>query len=240
MRLDLLAALNAERTARRACVLVTELSTGAERLVKAAEAARDPLASAIGAALAGRRSVLLAGAGEGGGDVFLSVQVPEPRLLLVGAVHISQALAAMAGMAGLDVTILDPRTAFATPDRFPDVPIIAEWPQDALPAYGLDPFTGVAALTHDPRIDDPALVAALKAGCFYVGALGSRRTHTQRISRLLAAGAGEAEVARIHAPIGMSIGAVSPPEIAVAVLAEVIADLHAGEGEGRGARSGAA
>jgi xanthine dehydrogenase accessory factor len=129
---------------------------------------------------------------------------------------------------GLDlaVTIIDPRTAFATPERFPDVRVLAEWPDAALPRLGLDRYTALLALTHDPKIDDPALAAALRAECFYIGALGSKKTHARRIERLTAAGFGEADIARIHAPVGLDIGAVSPAEIAVAVLAELIAALR--------------
>lgn len=230
MRLDLLAALNAERAARRAAVVVTELATGAQRLATAATLASDPLGAEIAAALAARRS---GKAGEG--SVFLAVDVPPPRMLVIGAVHISQALAPMARLAGFDLTILDPRTAFATPERFPEVPVIAEWPEEALPAYGLDPFTALVALTHDPKIDEPAIAAALRAECFYVGALGSRRTHAKRVERLVAAGLSQQAIARIHAPIGMDIGASSPAEIAVAVLAEVIRALRTGAAATAGA-----
>lgn len=230
MRLDLLAALNAERAARRAAVVVTELATGAQRLATAATLASDPLRPEIAAALAARRS---GKAGEG--SVFLAVDVPPPRMLVIGAVHISQALAPMARLAGFDLTILDPRTAFATPERFPDVPVIAEWPEEALPAYGLDPFTALVALTHDPKIDEPAIAAALRAECFYVGALGSRRTHAKRVERLAAAGLSQQAIGRIHAPIGMDIGASSPAEIAVAVLAEVIRALRTGAAATAGA-----
>lgn len=230
MRLDLLAALNAERAARRAAVVVTELATGAQRLATAATLATDPLGAEIAAALAARRSGKAAG-----GSVFLAVDVPPPRMLVIGAVHISQALAPMARLAGYDLTILDPRTAFATPERFPDVPVIAEWPEEALPAYMLDPFTALVALTHDPKIDEPAIAAALRAECFYVGALGSRRTHAKRVERLAAAGLSQQALARIHAPIGMDIGASSPAEIAVAVLAEVIRALRTGSSATAGA-----
>ena len=218
MRLELLAALNAERDARRACLLVTDLQSGEGRMVPAAAVDKDPQASALAHFLATGRSGMVEGT-----RLFVTVFRPPPRLLLMGAVHISQALAPMARLAGFDVTVMDPRTAFATPERFPDAPLIAEWPDVALPDYKLDAFTGLAALTHDPKLDEPALVAALQAGSFYVGALGSRRTHAKRVERLLAAGISEAALARIHAPIGMNIGASSPAEIAVAVLAEVIA-----------------
>lgn len=224
MRLDLLAALNAERAARRACVVVTRLADGAQRLVTAAGIADDPLAGPIAAALAARRSGVL---GEGAERVLIAVEVPPPRLVVIGAVHISQALWPMARLAGFDTVLIDPRTAFATPERFPDVPLIALWPDEAWPQVGLDPFTALAAVTHDPKLDEPALAAALRAGCFYVGALGSRRTHARRVERLEAAGFTPQELARIHAPIGLDIGAASPAEIAVAILAEVIRALRA-------------
>ena len=220
MRLDLLAALNAERAARRACVLVTELESGDARLVTAEHVAADPRAAELSAALAAGRSVMV---GEGESRAFLTVHVPPPRLLVAGAVHISQALAPMARMVGYDVTIMDPRTAFANEARFPGVPILAEWPDVALPAYRLDPFTALVALTHDPKLDDPAIAAALAAGCFYVGALGSRRTHAKRVERLAAQGFGADRIGTIAAPIGLDIGAASPEEIAVAILAQVIA-----------------
>jgi xanthine dehydrogenase accessory factor len=146
--------------------------------------------------------------------------------VITGAVHVSQALAPMARLAGYDVSIVDPRTAFATPERFPDVPLFAEWPDTALPRLGLDHWTAFAALTHDPKIDDTGLTAALASDCFYVGALGSKKTHAKRVERLRAAGLAEAAVARIHAPIGLAIGAVSPAEIAVSILAEITARLR--------------
>lgn len=221
MRLDLLSTLNAERAARRACLVVTELASGEQRLVSAADIGGDPLAPALREALTQGRSGLVAD-----GAAFISVNIPAPRLLLVGAVHISQALAPMAQIAGFDTTILDPRTAFATPERFPQVRLLAEWPDLALPAYGLDAFTAVAALTHDPKVDDPALAAALAAQCFYIGALGSRRTHAKRLDRLAARGFSPEALERIHAPIGLSIGAASPAEIAVAALGEIICALR--------------
>jgi xanthine dehydrogenase accessory factor len=139
----------------------------------------------------------------------------------------------MAKFTGLDVTIIDPRTAFATPERFPEMALLAEWPEDALKRVPLDPFTALVALTHDPKIDDLPLLASLEAGCFYVGALGSRKTHARRVERLLAAGADAASLETIHAPIGIDIGAQSPAEIAVAILAEMIAALRRGRQAGR-------
>ncbi|MBA4788444.1 MAG: XdhC family protein [Rhizobiales bacterium] len=223
MRRDLLEKLLAERAARRPALLVTELETGAQRLVTPATLAVDPLAGVLREAFRTGKSGMV---GEGAGRLFLTVEVPPPRLLVIGAVHISQALAPMARLAGFDMVVIDPRTAFATPERFPDVPVIARWPDEALPELGLDAFTALIALTHDPKIDEPALSAGLRAGCFYVGALGSRRTHAKRLERLHAAGLSAEETCRIHAPIGLDIGAVSPGEIAVSILAQVIGALR--------------
>jgi xanthine dehydrogenase accessory factor len=142
--------------------------------------------------------------------------------VVIGAVHISQALAPMARVAGFPIEIIDPRTAFASADRFPDVVLHAEWPEIVLKQQPLDSYTALAAVTHDPKIDDFALKAALDARCFYIGALGSRKTHAKRVERLLALGATPDQIERIHAPIGLDIGAASPAEIAVAVLAQVI------------------
>ena len=223
MDLALLSALNAERAARRACVLVTDTASSQQRLVKGADIAEDPMAAVLEAALRAGKS----GAVEFDGKTwFLTVQPPPVRLVVIGAVHVSQALAPMARTAGFDMTVVDPRTAFATPERFADVKLLAEWPQDALPVLKLDRYTGVACFTHDPKIDDPALEQALAADCFYIGALGSRKTHARRLERLHASGFGVEQTGRIHAPIGMDIGAVSPAEIAVSVLAEIILALR--------------
>jgi xanthine dehydrogenase accessory factor len=232
MKLDVLGRLNAAREGRQAAILVTDPATGEARLVvEAGGYADDPLHDELAARF---RSGVSGMVDAGGGSLFLTVELPPPRLVVIGAVHISQALAPMAKIAGFDVTIIDPRTAFATPERFSGMKLLAEWPEDALPGVGFDAFTAVAALTHDPKIDDGALLAALNAGCFYIGALGSRKTHGRRIERLRAAGASETALATIHAPIGVRIGAQSPAEIAVAILAEVIAALRsraAGEKE---------
>ncbi len=223
MNLDTLALLNAERAARRAAILVTEIEGGAQRAVREADIPGDPLEDILAERIRSGRSGLVEA---GGRELFLAVQVPPVRVIAVGAVHISQAFAPLARVAGLDVTVVDPRTAFATPERFPDVPVHAEWPDAALPRLGLDRYTALLALTHDPKIDDPALEAALRSQAFYVGALGSRKTHARRVERLTAAGFGEGDIARIHAPIGLDIGAVSPAEIAVSILAEVIGRLR--------------
>ncbi|TDR93019.1 XdhC family protein [Enterovirga rhinocerotis] len=222
MDLSLLSALNAEREARRAAILVTELANGRQRLVRETEAEAEPMSDELLERLRTGRSGTVE---RDDGALFLNVHLPPVKLIVIGAVHVSQALAPMARELGLDATIVDPRTAFATPDRFPDVPVIAEWPQDALPKLGgFDRYTALACLTHDPKIDDQALLPALQAECFYIGALGSRRTHAKRIERLEAAGIGAEAIARIHAPIGLDIGAVTPAEIAVSILAEIVAE----------------
>jgi len=220
MKLAHLQALNVARRERRAAVLVTKLSDGSQRLVTAADIAADPLAASLEAALRAGRSQNLEHEGEA---YFLTVEAPATRLVLIGAVHISQALSTIARVAGLDVVVVDPRTAFANPERFPDTIVLAEWPDEALEARPLDAFTAVALLTHDPKIDDRALVRALKADCFYIGALGSRKTHARRLERMKAAGFDDATLSRIHAPIGLDIGAVSPAEIAVSICGEIIA-----------------
>jgi xanthine dehydrogenase accessory factor len=212
--------INAERKARRAAVLVTDLSDGRDRVVREGDAVAGELGAAIGKAFRSGKSGTIEAEG---GSFFLNVHLPPPRLVVIGAVHISQALAPMARIAGYDMEIIDPRTAFATPERFPDVPLFAEWPETVLKDRPFDAYTAVAAVTHDPKIDDFALKAALDANCFYVGALGSRKTHARRVDRLKAMGASDAAIARIHSPIGLDIGASSPAEIAVAVLAEIIA-----------------
>lgn len=224
MKLDLLSALNTERAARRACVLVTDMADGSARLLRENDMAADPLYAQLGAALATGKSGMVEADGK---RFFLTVQVPPVKLLITGAVHISQELAPMARQVGFDVIVLDPRTAFATPDRFPGVRLLAEWPDNALPGLGVDRYTAFVALTHDPKIDDPALHHALKQECFYIGALGSRKTHGARVERLKASGFADMDIARIRAPIGLNIGAVSPAEIAVSILGEIIAVLRA-------------
>ena len=223
MKLDILTALNAERAGRRAAILVTDVASGAQRLVKATDIAADPLKDILEKHLRSGKSGM-----ENAGDtrVFLTVHVPPPRLVITGAVHISQALAPIARLLGYDVTIVDPRTAFASVERFPELKVIAEWPDVALPPLGIDRYTAFVALTHDPKIDDPALLHALARDCFYIGALGSKKTHARRVGRLKDQGMTDADISRIHAPIGLAIGAVSPAEIAVSVMAEITARLR--------------
>ena len=223
MRLDLLKALNAARSQRRASALVTRLRDGEQRFVAAEAVAGDSLAEPIEAALRAGKSQTIEHEGE---SYFLTVQVPPVRLVMIGAVHISQALAPVARIAGLDPVIIDPRTAFATPERFPDAPVLAQWPDEALEAAPLDRYTAICLLTHDPKIDDRALVRALRADCFYIGALGSRKTHAKRLERMRAEGFDDTALSRIHAPIGLDIGAVSPSEIAISIAGEIIQALR--------------
>jgi xanthine dehydrogenase accessory factor len=218
LRLDILQALNAERAARRAAVIVTDVASGEQRLVKAIDASKDPLKELIDKHLRSGKSGMEEAPK---GRVFLTVHVPSPRLVITGAVHISQTLAPLGQMLGYDVTIVDPRTAFASIERFPDVKVLAEWPDIALPPLGIDRYTAFVALTHDPKIDDPALLHALARDCFYIGALGSRKTHAKRMARLKEKGLSDTDIARIHAPIGLDIGAVSPAEIAVSIMGEI-------------------
>ena len=223
MKLDILTALNTERAARRAAVVVTNVESGQQRLVKAAAAPKDALRAVVAEHLRTGKSGMEETAE---GRVFLTVHVPEPQLVITGAVHISQALAPIGKLLNYDVTIVDPRTAFASPERFPDVKVVAEWPDVALPPLNVDRYTAFVALTHDPKIDDPALLHALARDCFYIGALGSRKTHARRVERLKQQGVSDANVARIQAPIGLDIGAVSPAEIAVAIMAQITERLR--------------
>jgi len=223
MKIDILAALNTERQARGAAIVITDTASGTQRLVKAADVAKDPLRAELAERLRTGKSGM---AETAEGRVFFTVYVPAPQLVITGAVHISQALAPIGQMLGYDVTIVDPRTAFASIERFPDIKVIAEWPDTALPPLNVDRYTAFVALTHDPKIDDPALTHALKRDCFYIGALGSRKTHARRVERLKQQGFSDADIARIAAPIGLDIGAVSLAEIAVAIMAQITEKLR--------------
>jgi xanthine dehydrogenase accessory factor len=223
VKLATLSELNAERAARRPVIVVTDVASGEQRMIKAAEFAGDPLRADLQKQLRMGKSGMIEA---GGKKLFLNVYAPTARLVIVGAVHISQALAPLARSLDYDVYVVDPRTAFASPERFPDVPLFADWPDVALPPLHIDHYTAFVALTHDPKIDDPALLHAFERDCFYIGALGSRKTHAKRAERLKAQGASDADIAKIHAPIGLAIGAVSPSEIAVAIMAEITATLR--------------
>lgn len=219
----LLRQLNAARRDRQAAIMLTDLADGRNRLVMKGDPVMGDLVAAIEKAFRSAKSGVVEADGQ---RFFLNVHVPSPRIVIIGAVHISQALAPMAQMAGFDVRVIDPRTAFATAERFSDVDLVADWPEDALKDRPIDAFTALVAVTHDPKIDDWPLISALNAEAFYVGALGSRKTHGRRVERLTQAGLAEQQIARIAAPIGLDIGAQNPAEIAVAILAQVIAALR--------------
>jgi len=224
MQIKTLAALQEARNKRRAVTLATRLSDAAEALVYPDTV--DGALAADAAIVAAARRAMTIGRSEtvevGAEKVFLNVYVPPPRLIIVGAVHIAQSLAPMATMLQFDVTVVDPRGAWATAYRFPAVKVVQDWADEAFQQMGLDVSTAVVTLTHDPKLDDPALEAALKSDVFYVGALGSRRTHAKRKERLAEAGITDEQFARIHGPVGLNIGAKSPAEIAVSILGQII------------------
>jgi xanthine dehydrogenase accessory factor len=216
------------RNERRRIAMVTNLANGAERLVEYDRAKDDLLADDLEQAFRFDRSGIVK---IGDAEYFINVYNPPLNLVIVGAVHLAQALIPLARAAGYDVTVIDPRAAFASRERFPDVAVHNEWPDEILPNLDLGPRTALVALTHDPKIDDPALHAALQSGCFYIGALGSKKTQGARRERLAAGGFKEADLARIHGPIGLAIGARGPAEIAIAIMAEITAALRVGKAD---------
>jgi xanthine dehydrogenase accessory factor len=215
--------LERARQAKRAAVLATELASGENRIVYPQAGSTDELVAA--AALQARRDQS-ASVEAGGTSWFLTVFNPPLDLAIIGAVHIAQPLSRMGALADYAVRVIDPRTAFASAERFPGITLVHGWPQDALASEPLGPRSAIVALTHDPKFDDPALAAALKSPAFYIGALGSRTTHARRLERLKAQGFSDADLARIHGPIGLDIGARSPAEIAVAILGQMTAILR--------------
>ena len=226
MKRNLLDRLLSARAAKRPAALVTELAGGAQALVEDGVAAGDLTLSAdelhdVQRAIRDDRSGL-----DPAGGRFVQVFNPPLRLIVVGAVHIAQELVPLATIAGYDVTLVDPRRAWASTDRFPEVSLLSDWPDDALAALAPDHRTAIVTLTHDPKLDDPALDVALKSEAFYIGALGSTRTHAKRLDRLRDTGLGDAQLARIHGPIGLAIGAKSPAEIAIAILAQMTQVRH--------------
>jgi len=230
MRKVVIDQLLADREVRQPAAVLTWLESGEQKLVHADDASSMPeLSDALAQAFRLDKSQTVAGPG---GEIFINVYNPPLRMVIVGAVHTAQFLAPMAKMAGYDVTIVDPRTAFASDERFPGVRLVGEWPDQALPEIGLDSRTAFLALTHDPKIDDPALSFALDSDVFYLGALGSKRTHAKRRDRLIEQGISEDAIARIHAPIGLNIGAVGPVEIAMSIMGEVTAVLRGRDGSG--------
>jgi xanthine dehydrogenase accessory factor len=231
VKAETLETLLAERAAKRPVVLATNLDTGEERLVRPDGPEQD--GSSTEEILAAARRAVRADRGEIvetlSGRIFLNVFNPPLRLIIVGAVHIAQPLARMAAQAGYDVTIVDPRRAFGSADRFPGVTLSNDWPDEAIAAMKPDARTAIVALTHDPKIDDPPLTVVLRSDAFYIGALGSRKTHAGRLARLRERGFDDATLARIHGPIGLDIGARSPAEIAIAILAQMTERLRKGD-----------
>jgi xanthine dehydrogenase accessory factor len=221
---DVLDRVLADAAARRAVVVATDLATGDATVLDPLAPGDGPLAAAAREAAVRDQSRVVEGPA---GAAFLRVFNPPVRVVVIGAVHVTQALAPMVKLAGYDVVVVDPRGAFATEARFPGVPLVVAWPDEGLAQVGLDRRTAVVALTHDPKLDDPALAAALRSEAFYVGALGSRRTQAARLERLRALGLDEPALARIHGPVGLAIGAVSPGEIAASIVAELVASLRA-------------
>ena len=226
MKRETLIVLNEARSKGRAVVRAVDLSTGDEKIV-------DPHAdtSALGLAAAdAARADQSASVEIEGRSWFLEVYNPPLDLVIVGAVHIAQPLSQMAALAGYGVRIIDPRTAFATAERFPGIALSHDWADEALAKAPLTPRSAIVLLTHDPKLDDPALIAALKSNCFYLGALGSKKTQAARQARMRAQGFGDTELARIRGPVGLNIGARSPAEIAVSILAEMTLALRGAKG----------
>lgn len=221
MKRELLNALIKARRNRKAVALVTALETGEQRLVPKEKASTDPLAAVLEEGFRFDQS------GLHGGE-FIHIHNPPLRLVIIGAVHIAQSVIPMAVQAGYDVNVIDPRGAFATGERFPDISLHTQWPEEVLPGLGLDARTALLALTHDPKIDDPALAIALRSECFYIGALGSKKTQASRVDRLSKAGFSEQSIARIHGPIGLAIGAKGAVEIAISIMAEMTRALRLG------------
>jgi len=224
MRGEIIMTLNQARRHRRAAIVISDLNGGRQEVLLEGETVlRSDIAGEVAARFgSGKSGVVKIGSQE----FFFNVHMPAPRLVIIGAVHISQALASISHLAGFDTVVIDPRSAFATPERFPGATIHVEWPEEVLSKTPLDAYTAMAVLAHDPKIDDFPLMEALQSKCFYVGALGSRKTHAKRVDRLRQAGVVAEDIARIHAPIGLDIAAANPAEIAVAVMAEVIDALR--------------
>jgi xanthine dehydrogenase accessory factor len=221
LKRDTLERLLAARANRQGVALITDLATGEQRIVPRGQAASDPLAEKLDEAFRFDQS----GSHDG---QFINIHNPPLRLVIIGAVHIAQSVIPIAQQLGYDVTVIDPRGAFATGARFPGISLHAEWPDEVIPKLGLDQRTALIALTHDPKIDDPALNLALKSDVFYIGALGSKKTQASRAQRLKDAGFTDEHLARIHGPIGVNIGAKGAPEIAVSIMAEMTRALRLG------------
>ena len=227
MRPDTLVKLQALRAQARSVALVTRIKDGAQALVCGA-IQEGELALDAGILQEVGRCINTDSSGNVGDELFVRVYSPPRRMLLVGAVHISQELIKLAPSAGFRVTIIDPRTAFSSRERFPGANLLTQWPDLAITGMNPDGRTAIITLTHDPKLDDPALITALGSDAFFVGALGSRKTHAARLARLTAQGVADRDLARIHAPVGLALGGRRPGEIAVAILAQVIQAQYLG------------
>jgi xanthine dehydrogenase accessory factor len=226
MKQSTLRQLNQAQKDGRAVVRAVDLQAGEETLI---EPGTD--ASALGLAATTAARADRSGSVEiDGRDWFLSVHNPPLDLVIVGAVHIAQPLSAMAALAQYRVRIIDPRTAFASAARFPNVSLSHDWPDEALAKAPLGPRSALVALMHDPKLDDPALAAALRSPCFYIGALGSKKSHAARLARLKAQGFSDGQLSRVHGPVGLAIGARTPSEIAISILAEMTLRLRTDDG----------
>lgn len=232
MKQATLDALQKARAEKQPVALVTELASGIQSLVRSGGNVEGELDLATeiieqaGDALRHNRSVTIRA---GDRRYFIHAFNPPLRLIIVGAVHIAQPLVQMARVLGYDIVLVDPRGAFATAERFPEVRLMEDWPDDALASLGIDARTAIVTLTHDPKLDDPALSVALQSDAFYVGALGSKRTHASRRQRLAEQGLTAPQIDRIHAPVGLPLGGRAPSEIALAILAEITRTLHGAE-----------
>lgn len=223
MHIAVLENLAKARVDRLPVAVVTDTASGAQEVVAQRFSHEHVLADALDGGFRFDKSGVVS---TDKGEFFIHIHNPALRLVIIGAVHIAQALVPMAKAAGYDITVVDPRGAFATEERFPQVKLYADWPDEILPDVGLDARTGFLALTHDPKVDDPALIAALQSECFYIGALGSRRTQASRAERLKQAGV---DPSRICGPVGLDIGARGAPEIAISIMAEMTRALRLGE-----------
>lgn len=230
MKRALLDRLEQARAEKLPTVLATRLSDGQQALIVNGEQTEGDLSVTADILTASETALRRDKSSAPDGDHFLQVFNPPLRLIIVGAVHIAQALVPMATIAGYAVTVIDPRGAWATESRFPDVAVLQDWPEEAMQSLAPDRRTAVVALTHDPKLDDPALAVALASDAFYVGALGSKKTAAARAIRLQDSGVSEAAIATIDGPIGLNIGAVSPAEIAVAILGKITLSLRGPKG----------
>lgn len=219
MKLAHLTALQEAAAARRPVAYAIRLHDGLAQVLPDPAAPEALAAEAASMLMAGRTGTVTIGSE----SWFIEARNPSPRLIIVGAVHIAQALVPLATSAGFAVIVVDPRRAFASADRFPLVELRIDWPDEVLDALAPDLSTAIVTLTHDPKLDDPALIRALASDSFYIGALGSRKTHAARLDRLRAAGVEDASMARIMAPVGLDIGAVTAPEIALSIIAQIVA-----------------